>query len=180
MNPARLWTRCPSRCPRASGRTVYRRAAWGAGILPVFPRHTVCLWSCSFTALLATSILCAMVANIAAAEPANDKPAAPGAALPTGKTADDRPPIVLTDAARQLHRQCLLIDGHNDLPRQLRTKGDSGFDKLDISQSQPSLDTDIARLRRRRRRGAVSGRPTCRSRPCARANRPRSRSSRSI
>jgi membrane dipeptidase len=66
---------------------------------------------------------------------------------PTPAKNPTRPPIVLSDAARELHRSALLIDGHNDLPWQLRTKGDSGFDKLDISQPQPSLDTDLSRLR---------------------------------
>jgi membrane dipeptidase len=60
----------------------------------------------------------------------------------------DRPPIVLTDAARELHQQSLLVDGHNDLPWEIRTKGDSSFTKLDISQPQPTLHTDIPRLRR--------------------------------
>jgi len=46
-----------------------------------------------------------------------------------------------------LHRSAILIDGHNDLPWQLRTKGDSGFDKFDVAKSQPQLDTDIPRLR---------------------------------
>jgi membrane dipeptidase len=71
------------------------------------------------------------------------------AAEPTAAAAarPERPPVVLTPAALALHRGALLIDGHNDLPWQLRTKGDSGFDKLDISQPQPTLDTDIARLR---------------------------------
>ena len=60
----------------------------------------------------------------------------------------ERPPVVLTDAALELHRSALVIDGHNDLPWQLRTKSDSGFDKLDISLPQPSLDTDLPRLRK--------------------------------
>lgn len=81
---------------------------------------------------LAWGILCA----VACAE----EPASPAAAAP-------RPPVVLTDAARQLHRSAILIDGHNDLPWQLRTKGDSGFDKFDVAKSQPQLDTDIPRLR---------------------------------
>ena len=59
-----------------------------------------------------------------------------------------RPPVVLTDAGLAVHRSALLIDGHNDLPWQLRTKGDSGFDKLDVAQPQPTLDTDIPRLRK--------------------------------
>ncbi len=57
---------------------------------------------------------------------------------------DDRSPIVLTDRARDLQRRSLLIDGHNDMPWEIRKQG---FDKLDISQPQPSLQTDIPRLR---------------------------------
>ncbi len=56
----------------------------------------------------------------------------------------DRSPIVLTDRARDLQRRSLVIDGHNDMPWEIRKQG---FDKLDISQSQSSLQTDIPRLR---------------------------------
>jgi len=59
----------------------------------------------------------------------------------------NRDPIVLTDAARKLHSSSLVIDGHNDMPWEIRTKGDSNFDKLDIAQSQPKLQTDIPKLR---------------------------------
>ncbi len=59
----------------------------------------------------------------------------------------ERPPVVLTDEARQIHRTALLIDGHNDLPWQMRTKASLSFEKLDISKPQPELHTDIARLR---------------------------------
>jgi len=58
-----------------------------------------------------------------------------------------RPPVVLTPHAIELHRHCLLIDGHNDLPWAMRNVADSSFDKLDISQPQPKLHTDIPRLR---------------------------------
>jgi membrane dipeptidase len=47
-----------------------------------------------------------------------------------------------------IHRQALLIDGHNDLPWELRTRADSGFEKFDVSQPQPKLHTDIPRLRK--------------------------------
>jgi membrane dipeptidase len=46
-----------------------------------------------------------------------------------------------------LHEASLVIDGHNDMPWEIRTNGDSSFDKLDISQPQPRLQTDIPRLR---------------------------------
>jgi membrane dipeptidase len=60
---------------------------------------------------------------------------------------DARPPVVLTDEARKLHAETLLIDGHNDLPWELRQQARGQFDKLDISKVQKSLQTDIPRLR---------------------------------
>lgn len=59
-----------------------------------------------------------------------------------------RPPVVLTDEALAIHRQALLIDGHNDLPWELREKADSSFEKLDVSRPQPKLHTDLLRLRK--------------------------------
>jgi membrane dipeptidase len=53
----------------------------------------------------------------------------------------------LTDEAAQVHTAGFVFDGHNDLPWALRTKASSSFAKLDISQAQPELNTDIARLR---------------------------------
>ncbi|QDT75173.1 dipeptidase [Lacipirellula limnantheis] len=58
-----------------------------------------------------------------------------------------RPPVVLTDEARKLHAETLLIDGHNDLPWELRQQARGQFDKLDVSKAQPTLQTDIPRLR---------------------------------
>ena len=58
-----------------------------------------------------------------------------------------RPPVVLTDAARQIHFQSFVFDGHNDLPWELRTKASSSFDKRDIRASQPAMHTDIPRLK---------------------------------
>ncbi|MEA2711574.1 MAG: rane dipeptidase [Phycisphaerales bacterium] len=49
--------------------------------------------------------------------------------------------------ARQIHREVPLIDGHNDLPWQLRTKGASDFARMDFRGPLPSLHTDIPRLR---------------------------------
>jgi membrane dipeptidase len=56
--------------------------------------------------------------------------------------------------ARAIHKQSLLIDGHNDYPWALREL-DPGRDleKLDIAKPQPSIMTDIARLRE----GGVGG-----------------------
>jgi membrane dipeptidase len=58
-----------------------------------------------------------------------------------------RPPVVLTDAARKVHAESYVFDGHNDLPWEIRTKAASSFDKRDIRQPQPSLQTDIPRLK---------------------------------
>jgi membrane dipeptidase len=50
--------------------------------------------------------------------------------------------------ARALHAQALLVDGHNDYPWALREKDPSrNLDTLDISRPQPSIMTDIARLK---------------------------------
>ena len=53
----------------------------------------------------------------------------------------------VTPAAREIHDSGLLFDGHNDLPWQILNAGQSSFDVLDIAKPQPSLHTDIARLR---------------------------------
>ncbi len=54
--------------------------------------------------------------------------------------------IELSDAAIAINRECLLVDGHNDLPWAVRELG-SSFTKIDIRQPQPTLHTDIPRLR---------------------------------
>jgi membrane dipeptidase len=51
------------------------------------------------------------------------------------------------ERARALHRQSPLIDGHNDYPWALREKAQRNLDKLDISKPQPSIMTDIPRLK---------------------------------
>jgi membrane dipeptidase len=53
----------------------------------------------------------------------------------------------LLDRARKLHKETPLIDGHNDFPWELRQKAQRDFRKLDISKPQPSVMTDIGRLR---------------------------------
>jgi membrane dipeptidase len=53
----------------------------------------------------------------------------------------------MTAEGRRIHSAGLLIDGHNDLPWQIRQSADSSFDKLDISLPQKELQTDIPRLR---------------------------------
>ena len=46
-----------------------------------------------------------------------------------------------------LLKQTPLIDGHNDYPWALREKAQRNFEKLDIATPQPTIMTDIARLR---------------------------------
>lgn len=56
-------------------------------------------------------------------------------------------PVVVTDRARRLHRESLLVDGHNDLPWRMRTLGTPSFTQVDIAKLQPQMHTDIPRLR---------------------------------
>ena len=49
--------------------------------------------------------------------------------------------------ARRLMEEVPLIDGHNDLPWELRERFHSSFDSLDIARPQPDVMTDIPRLR---------------------------------
>lgn len=49
--------------------------------------------------------------------------------------------------ARELQRRAPLIDGHNDLPWKLREIAGRDLSKLDLTQPQPQLMTDIPRLR---------------------------------
>ncbi len=59
--------------------------------------------------------------------------------------------VPLTDdpvaRARRLMAEVPLIDGHNDLPWELRERFHSSFDSLDIARPQPAVMTDIPRLR---------------------------------
>src|SRR5688500_6929638 len=56
--------------------------------------------------------------------------------------------------ARALHKSSLLIDGHNDYPWALRELDPArDLDKLDIRKPQPSMMTDIPRLKE----GGVGG-----------------------
>jgi membrane dipeptidase len=59
----------------------------------------------------------------------------------------NRGEITVSDRARQIHRDAILIDGHNDLPWKFRERGTPPFDTLDIAKPQPELHTDIPRLR---------------------------------
>jgi membrane dipeptidase len=58
-----------------------------------------------------------------------------------------QPPGDLHGRARAIHRSSPLIDGHNDFPWALREKAARDLNKLDIRTPQPTIMTDIARLR---------------------------------
>jgi membrane dipeptidase len=62
--------------------------------------------------------------------------------------AQDKLPVVLSDEARRIHESSLVIDGHNDMPWEIRKQAGGNFDKLDIAQLQPTLQTDIPKLRK--------------------------------
>lgn len=68
-------------------------------------------------------------------------------APPEKRDSLNRNAVVLTEQALKLHRECLVIDGHNDLPWAMKTKAGSSFDRADISKPQPQFHTDIPRLR---------------------------------
>src|SRR5580704_17412833 len=58
-----------------------------------------------------------------------------------------RPPVVLTDEALAIQKEAILVDGHNDLPWQFRTKKDFSFRFLDLSKRVKDTHTDIPRLK---------------------------------
>jgi membrane dipeptidase len=72
-------------------------------------------------------------------------PAADDAAKPALR---ERGPVKLTDEALRIHREAIVIDGHNDLPYKLRDRDDPFFRKFDVAKPQPALHTDIPRLRK--------------------------------
>lgn len=67
---------------------------------------------------------------------------------PGKKTATKRrPKVTVTPRALEIHGRGYVLDGHNDLPWAIRNNASSSFERMDISQPQPKLHTDIARLR---------------------------------
>lgn len=66
-------------------------------------------------------------------------------------SAQDRPKrgtVALTEEGLKIHREAILIDGHNDLPWQFRKGKDFSFRLFDIARPQPLLHTDIERLKK--------------------------------
>ena len=64
------------------------------------------------------------------------------------QTRNSRPQVTVTPEAQAIHREAIVIDGHNDLPWQFRSKPDFSFRKLDLSRLQKSTHTDIPRLQK--------------------------------
>lgn len=67
---------------------------------------------------------------------------------PKGKRS--REPVKLTEKALKIHHKAILIDGHNDLPWQLRNKAQSSFTNFDLTKdlTKRDLHTDIPRLKK--------------------------------
>lgn len=69
-----------------------------------------------------------------------------------GRCAEPASDAVLMERARKLLDQVPLVDGHNDLPWELRKRAQNHFDKIDLkgdtSKLDPPMHTDIPRLRR--------------------------------
>ena len=62
-------------------------------------------------------------------------------------SAASQPEGALLARARALHKASPLVDGHNDYPWAVREKVQLDLDRLDITTPQPSIMTDIPRLR---------------------------------
>ena len=56
--------------------------------------------------------------------------------------------VVVSEKARAIHREALLIDGHNDLPWELRETDGPGFKNIDLTKPQKKFHTDILRLKK--------------------------------
>ncbi len=70
-------------------------------------------------------------------------------ALPTaGSKADAPKDVVVSPEAAAIHREALLIDGHNDLPYELREKDGPSFRNIDLTKPQKQFHTDIDRLKK--------------------------------
>lgn len=89
------------------------------------------------TILIACLFSAIVVGSVALLAAADDKPADPKAAGP----------VVLTEEGLRIHREALVVDGHNDLAWQYRLKADMSFQNLDISRPQKGIHTDIPRLK---------------------------------
>ena len=62
-------------------------------------------------------------------------------------SAAERAEVVVTPEAERIHASAMLWDGHNDLPWELRSRGTTSFDKVDLTKRHGDMHTDIPRLR---------------------------------
>jgi membrane dipeptidase len=62
-------------------------------------------------------------------------------------SAAEKPQVIVSDAARRVHFDSFVFDGHNDLPWEMRQRAGGSFDKADIAVGVPRFHTDIPRLR---------------------------------
>src|SRR5262249_40292136 len=102
------------------------------------------------TALVSALLSAALLAipSPRGGRPPPAKAGGPGADPPRSD-GRSRAPVVVTEEARNLHREALVVDGHNDLPWALREQKDLSFQTIDLrkGQSRRGLHTDIPRLR---------------------------------
>jgi membrane dipeptidase len=70
------------------------------------------------------------------------------AALAAPQAPPKRGEVVVSDVAMAIHREALLIDGHNDLPYELRAKDGTSFRNIDLTKHLKGFHTDIDRLRK--------------------------------
>ncbi len=61
--------------------------------------------------------------------------------------AKPRGTVQLTDEGLRIHREAIVVDGHNDLPWQFRKREDLAFRTIDLTKHQKGMHTDIPRLR---------------------------------
>ncbi|MDX1623640.1 MAG: dipeptidase [Gemmatimonadota bacterium] len=61
-------------------------------------------------------------------------------------TAQEAPADALLERARAILAGTPLVDGHNDLPWQIRGRAGGDLDSLDVAEPKPELMTDLARL----------------------------------
>jgi membrane dipeptidase len=66
---------------------------------------------------------------------------------PGGNTPGSPKDVVVSPEAAAIHREALLIDGHNDLPWELRETDGTTFRNIDLTKPQKRFHTDIPRLK---------------------------------
>src|SRR4051794_7347038 len=99
--------------------------------------------------VLVSAALAALLLPLPPPWPEDNRPAAAseGKGHASQGPARTRGPVRLTEEALRVHREALVVDGHNDLPWRFREKDDLSFRTIDLRRRQPDLHTDIPRLR---------------------------------